>query len=223
MVTIGFLAEGDSEAILIKSDSFQAYLHSLNLDCKTDLVINAGGKGKLYHPTGDFSKLEQRVSGWLLTLEDKGAEKIFILLDLDDNDDTYTIFKSKVCSRTVDIIIVAKQELEAWYLADTKALCKFLDTEIDEIAYPENYSQPLEEIKKLRVFHQKRGVSDKKVLTKNMLANGFSLDSAALHPNCHVPPIFGTNCWKWQPNKKATGKKPPQLFSPIQGRNSNPI
>ncbi len=184
MVTIGFLVEGDSEAILIKSDSFQAYLQSLNLVYNTDLVINAKSKSYLYHPTGDFSKLELRVSGWLLTLEDKGAEKIFILLDMDDDDATYTIFKSKVCSRPVDIIIVAKQELEAWYLADTIALRKFLEADIDEIADPENYLEPLDEIKKLRLLHQKRGISDKKVLTRNMIGNGFSLESAAQHPNC---------------------------------------
>ena len=184
MVTIGFLVEGDSEAILIKSDSFQSYLQSLNLVCYTDLVINAKSKSYLYHPAGDFLKLELRVSGWLLSLEDKGAEKIFILLDMDDSDATYTIFKSKVCSRPVDIIIVARQELEAWYLADTIALRKYLESDIDEIADPENYLEPLEEIKKLRLLHQKRGVSDKKVLTKNMLANGFSLKGAAFHPNC---------------------------------------
>ncbi len=190
MVTIGFLVEGDSEAILLKSDSFQAYLHSLNLVCNTDLVINAKSKSYLYHPTGDFSKLELRVSGWLLSLEDKGAEKIFILLDMDNSDASYTIFKSKVCSRPVDIIIVAKQELEAWYLADTIALRKFLAADIDAILHPENYLEPLEELKKLRLLYQKRGVSDKKVLTKNMLANGFSLESAAIHPNCPSATYF---------------------------------
>jgi hypothetical protein len=190
MVKIGFIVEGDSEAILIKSDSFQSYLKSLNLYCESDLVINAKGKYNLYHPSGDVSKLKTRVLGWLKTLEDKGAEKNFILLDMDNSDPCYTIFKSKVCSRPIDIIIVAKQELEAWYLAETKALRKFLQVDIDEITDPENYLEPLEEIKKLRLLHQKRGVSDKKILTKNMLANGFSLESASLHPNCPSAKYF---------------------------------
>jgi len=190
MVTVGFLVEGHSEAILIKSESFLLYLKSLGVRCEPDLVTNAIGKFNLYHPSGDFTKLRERVFGWLQSLEDKGAQKIFILLDMDNDDGSYCVFKSKVCKRPMDIIIVAKQELEAWYLADTPTLAKFLDAEIEEVKNPETFQKPLEEIIRQNIIHNKRGISDKKILTRNMIQSGFSLAAAALHPNCPSAKYF---------------------------------
>ncbi len=137
MVKIGFIAEGDSEDIFLKSSSFKLYLNQLGVDTSSELIINAEGKKKLYHPTGDFSKLKARIDTWLQILSDKGAQVVFLLLDRDNDDNCYTQFKSKVHHHLQNIIIVATQEIEAWYLADTEAMQKLLHTKLNAIDQPE--------------------------------------------------------------------------------------
>jgi hypothetical protein len=190
MVTVGFIVEGDSEVILIKSEPFINFLNKIQLHCSNELVINAGGKFNLYHPKGDFSKIEIRVNGWIETLKDKGAELIFILLDFDDSDDNYTSFKQKIFHQENNIIVVAKQELEAWYLADTNALNKYLGTTGLEIENPESFLKPLEELKRLRNLYSNKGIADKKFLTKHFISSGFSLQNAANHQNCFSAKYF---------------------------------
>lgn len=184
MVTVGFIAEGDSEAILLKDSSFINFLASINIHCDSQLVINAGGKNHLYHPKGDFSLLERKVKGWIETLIAKGAAIIFFLIDFDNSDPCFTQFKSKVYHYKENKIIIAKQALEAWYLADNKSLSAYMQQKILQIQEPESYLSPFDEIKRLKLLHQNRGINDKKILTINILKSGFSLLLAAAHPQC---------------------------------------
>lgn len=190
MVTIGFIVEGDSEAILVKSEGFICFLNNLKLHCSKELVINAGGKFNLYNPNADFSKIGIRVTGWIETLKAKGAELIFILLDFDDSDDSFTLFKQKVCHHESNVIVIAKQELEAWYLADTAALNNYLGTTDLAIENPESFLNPLDELKRLRHLYSNKGIADKKFLTKHFIRSGFSLKNAADHSNCHSAKYF---------------------------------
>ena len=184
MVTAGFIVEGDSESILLKDDSFINFLSSINIACKKELVINAQGKNNLYHPHGDFNAIERKVTGWLETLKDKGADAIFFLIDFDNSDTCFTAVKEKIFKQSGNTIIVAKQALEAWYLADEGALTLYLKKKIAQIENPEIFINPFEKIKELRNLHKGRGISDKKILTKDMIRSGFSLLKAAAHPNC---------------------------------------
>ena len=184
MVTVGFIVEGDSEAILLKDDSFLSFLQSININCNKDLVINAGGKNNLYHPHADFSAIERKVKGWVETLKDKGASVIFFLIDFDNSDPCFTQFKSKVYHYPQNIIVIAKQALEAWYLADHIALSAYLQQNILPVKQPELPLSPFEEIKKLKLQYKNRSIADKKFLTKDMIRSGFALTNAAAHPEC---------------------------------------
>lgn len=190
MVTAGFIAEGDSEAILLKDESFISLLQSFSIHLNKDLVINAGGKNNLYHPSGDFSTIERKVSAWIEILKDKGASVTFFLLDFDNDDECFTAFREKVFSKKGNIIVIAKQALEAWYLADETALSFFFKTKIQRIENPENILKPFEAIKELRIKHSGKGVSDKKILTKDMIRSGFSLQRAAQHLGCPSAAYF---------------------------------
>src|SRR5262249_2401722 len=138
----------------------------------------------LYHPHADFSTIERKVKGWVETLKDKGASFIFFLIDFDNSDPCFTQFKSKVYHYTKNIIIIAKQVLEAWYLADHKALSAYLQQNILQVSQPESFLSPFEEIKRLKLHCQNRGIADKKFLTKDMIRSGFTLANAATHPQC---------------------------------------
>lgn len=190
MVTAGFIVEGDSEAILLKHSSFIALLASFNIFCDTTFVINAEGKNNLYNPNADLETLERRVGSWMEDLHAKGAEYIFFLIDFDNSDTCFTLFKTKVFRNPDNLIIIAKQALEAWYLADHQALSNFLQAKILPVERPESYLSPFDQVKSLRIKHSNRGLSDKKSLAKNMLSCGFSLSNAAAHPNCPSASYF---------------------------------
>jgi hypothetical protein len=153
MVNVGFIVEGDSEAILIKDISFLTFLQSLNIHSSKDLVINAEGKNNLYHPSADFTFIKRKVKGW------------------------------------IDILI-AKQALEVWYLADNDTLSNYLQRKIIQINNPESFLFPFEEIKSLRQQYLNRGIADKKILTKDMIKSGFTLQNAAAHPQCFSAQYF---------------------------------
>jgi len=190
LVTAGFIVEGDSESILLKHDSVIQLLASINVYCAPGLVLNVIGKNKLYHPNADFSKIGERVSGWVESLQSIGAQVIFFLIDFDNSDSCFTQFKSKVFHEPGHIVIIAKQALEAWYLADHESLSKYLAKKIQPIEEPESFLNPFEQIQTLRMQHSSRKVADKKRLTKDMLKSGFSLARAAAHPNCPSATYF---------------------------------
>lgn len=190
MVTVGFIVEGDSEAILLKHNSFINFLASINIVSTKELIINAEGKNNLYNPNRNFSGIEGTVNNWIIALQSKGAQVIFFLLDFDQSDPCFTLFKTKVFHQAGNFIIIAKQAIEAWFLADTSALSAYLQKRIGHIEHPESYLIPFEEIKSLRLSHCNRGVSDKKALSDAMLKSGFSLARAAAHPNCPSAAYF---------------------------------
>ncbi|HRH50311.1 MAG TPA: hypothetical protein PLP23_16255 [Panacibacter sp.] len=192
VVTVGFIAEGDSETILLKDDSFTNFLASLNISCNKDLVINAQGKNNLYNPNADFNTIERKVNGWIQLLQDKGAGIIIFLIDFDNSDPCFTQFKSKIFHTKDNHIVIAKQALEAWYLADHKSLSNYLQKKINEILQPESFLVPFDEIKALKLQYQQRGISDKKFLTKDMIKSGFSLANAASHSECPSALYFYT-------------------------------
>jgi len=183
LVKIGFIVEGDSEAILLKNENFITFLKSLNLLSDKEFVINAEGMSNLYHPNANFDTISRKVNGWIQILLSKGVEIIFFLIDFDNSDACFTLFKSKVFLQEGNIVIIARQTLEAWFLADQQALSNYLQQNIN-IQSPESFLQPFEEIKALRLKYRNKGISDKKILVKDIIRSGFNLVNAATHPAC---------------------------------------
>jgi len=190
MVTVGFIVEGHTEAALIKDEGFINFLASLNIFCSHDLVINAKGKNNLYNPKGNFGEIKADIEGFISKLKNLNAHKIFFLIDFDNDDRCFTQFKSKVFQQEGNFVIIAKQAIEAWFLADHTALSKYLQKRIDPVEFPESFGVPFEEIKSLRLLHASKGIADKKILAKAMLASGFSLPAAAAHPSCPSAAYF---------------------------------
>lgn len=188
MVKAGFIGEGDCEKILLSSPEFRNFLAGFEIEPVNE-VINAGGRNKLFHAAKDFSRIQPRVDSWLNILQDKGAEKIFILVDIDEFP-CITEFKPNIYRRTNDVVIVAKKALEAWYLSDIDTLRKYLQANVPFVTEPEAIMDPFQHLNELSIQFRGRGITDKKILTRQMIKLGFSLPRAADHPHCSSARYF---------------------------------
>ena len=173
MVRVGFIVEGDTEAVLVDSSNFEGYLISQNVE-KVSKAINAKGcRNLLPH------KLENDVA----ILVEHGSQVIFILTDLDD-DSCITVTKQRVNPTGEHVAIVSVREVEAWFLADTSAVRSFLRSETFYCENPESVRNPFEELNNYRSKLLGKKNRSKVSLARELIASGFSIETAALHPNC---------------------------------------
>ena len=179
MVKLGFIVEGDTEKILLESETFKNLLSNLNLDYIPE-IINVEGNGNL---------LPHNIEKHSEILLSKGATQIVILTDLDE-DKCVTETKNRIKPLELHICIISKKMIESWFLADTQALQSFIKSNKFQCDNPEAVAQPFEEIKALRISYLNRGIGDKKILAKFMLRNNFSFEKAASHPNCTSAKYF---------------------------------
>lgn len=179
MVTIGFIVEGDTEKILFSSTAFQNYLTSINVNYIPQ-IINAEGNGNL---------LPHNIREFTQTLIDKGAEKIFIITDL-DSDECVTKTKERINPYNIHQCIISKKAIESWFLADTETIRKYLNSDDYICEMPETIENPFEEIKNQRMTRINKGVSDKKILVKTLLNLGLSFESITSNPNCNSAKYF---------------------------------
>jgi hypothetical protein len=185
MVKVGFICEGLTEVELVSSDSFNTYLNSLNLEVVN--VINAGSSSMLV--------ATKRIA-FVKSLENKGAQFILILTDLDTStslDDVY----NKIEPLSNEVLIIAVKEIEAWFLANTATMRVLLNKSDFFHEYPELESEPFEIINKLLVEYTQRGIgsnskrtSGKVKLIKRLISLGFSIQDSASHPNCPSAKYF---------------------------------
>ncbi|HVA98416.1 MAG TPA: hypothetical protein VNG53_05935 [Bacteroidia bacterium] len=180
MVKLGFIAEGTTEKIVLESDDFRNFLTELKIDFIL-AVINAEGCGNLLpHNIEEYSQI----------LIDKGATKIIILSDLDE-DICVTITKERIKALENHLVIISKKQIEAWFLADTEAMKHLLLSTSFEEANPESHPVPFETIKQIRVNHTGRGVGSKiRLATYIINQSGFSVKRAAEHPHCSSAKYF---------------------------------
>jgi predicted ATP-dependent endonuclease of OLD family len=179
MVKIGFIVEGDTEKILFSSSAFQNYLNSININYIPQ-IINAEGNGNL---------LPHNISEYTQTLIDKGAEKIFIITDL-DSDECVTKTKKRIKPNDIHQCIISRKTIESWFLADTQTIRKYLNSADYICETPETLENPFQEIKNQRMAHINKGVSDKKILVKTLLNLGLSFESIISNPNCNSAKYF---------------------------------
>lgn len=181
MKKVGFIGEGGSEVIILKSGAFRNLLNLYGLE-RVD-VLDATGIGNFYNPNSV-------VKGLCSDLESKGAEKIVFLSDIE----AYPCIqeaKNKLGHFTdKQINIVAKKALESWYLADTKMLSTLLGVDFS-YEYPENpLKMPYYELKNILLKFNKPGPGTKTKLAKKVLSANFSIQHSASHDNCSSAKYF---------------------------------
>ena len=181
MVKIGFIVEGRCDKAVLNSPAFRKIVAGLSLWITGD-IENAKGKNNLSGEKGD---------SYVNVLRDKGASHIVILRDLDELTDLEAAKQEVI--RAGDIsLCVAIRELEAWFLANSGTLSAIFKTNF-YCEHPEQESNPKETLKILsQRFRNGRGIDDEVKFTNLMLANGFSIERAAAHPNCPSARYFLT-------------------------------
>ncbi|GAB3898716.1 hypothetical protein GCM10028803_18700 [Larkinella knui] len=187
MVKAGFICEGETETIIVRSDAFQSLLNTFGIEC-IDSVIDASGAGNL---------LPQNIEDFRQSLIDSGANQIFILTDLDDST-CITLTKQRITERLNQTIIVSVKEVESWFLADSATMSKLLK---DSFSFetPESQENPFSFIKKLMLKKTGAGCGSKVNLANKMIRRGFSIENAAQHPNCPSANYFLTKLQSLRP------------------------
>ena len=173
MVKIGFIVEGATEKIILEKSDLFPLLRENNIEFVAEIINDEGNGNLLPHNINPYSR----------ALVDKGATKIFILTDLDE-EQCITKTKNRIGSSAHRIVCVSIKTIEAWYLADQEAMRTFLGFATFDCAAPQEIIDPFQFIKTLRLQHSSRGVADKKILANLMIKSGFTIKKAAGHPLC---------------------------------------
>ena len=180
MVRVGFIVEGATEKIILEHSGFFNYLDSLKIAYVPE-VINAEGSGNL---------LPQNIESYVDALLQEGATNIFVLTDL-DSEQCITNTRKRIGNDGNHTVIVSIKTIEAWFLSDTEAMRKYFNDPGFNFEHPEMVNNPFEEIKLIRKIKTGKGFNNKKVLANTLVHKmGFSILSAAKHPNCNSAKYF---------------------------------
>ena len=181
MVKLGFIVEGDTEKIILESDNFIKLLEKLRINFIPEIINTKGNGNLLPHNIEKHSQL----------LIDKGATKIVILTDLDE-DSCITLTKERIKPLENHIVVVSVKQIESWFLADTLAMRTFFSDETYEEQNPESHLIPFVEIHRLKLEKVGSGIGKSKIKLANTLVNrvDFSIERAAEHPNCSSAKYF---------------------------------
>ncbi len=178
MVNIGFICEGETEKIIVESENFRQFLLKNNL--KLVNAIDATGNGNL---------LPKNILPFIKNLKDDGAEKIFVLTDL-DNDKCITKTKERINAPNDVAVIISIKQIEAWFLADSNTLSAIFKSRF-VFEHPEKEMCPREKLKEIFIEKTGRGIGDNKpIFAKRMVKQGFSVLNAAQHVGCNSAQYF---------------------------------
>ncbi len=173
MVKVGFICEGETEKIIVDSAAFKSILADHNFQLVN--AIDATGNGNL---------LPKNIIPFIESLKDDGAEKIFILTDLDE-DVCITRTKERINAPETVIVIISVKQIEAWFLADSITLSIVFAKEF-QYHFPEIENTPREKLREIFMNETGRGIGDSKPrFAKWIIREGFSVSNAANHPNCN--------------------------------------
>ena len=117
MVKVGFIVEGACEKIVIESAVFKDFLQRNDFEL-IEPVVDANGAGNL---------LPHNIEPFIGVLEAKGAERLYILTDSDGL--PVEDVKERINHAKITTYFIAVKAIEAWFLADTQAMKKFLEIE----------------------------------------------------------------------------------------------
>ncbi len=191
MVKVGFIVEGDTEKQIIKSESFD----NLCKDMGVEIISSVFPPHKKRDNGKDMFKDATKLAAFANILYDMGAEYIICMRDL-ENLPCITSAKSEIDTtdnRIRKVVVVKK--IEAWFLSDTELMKKYFGekyvVQFPEVVYPEFIEKPDEKLKEISVATRNgRGIGDKLLFAKSLIRNGFSIQRAATHPNCHSVKYF---------------------------------
>lgn len=177
MVKIGFIVEGKCEKIVVESETFKNLLQKNGFEL-IEPVIDANGAGNL---------LPENIEPFIDVLETMEAERLYILTDSDGL--PIKEVKERIRHTKIAAYFIAVKAIEAWFLADTQAMKKFLQLEYfrGENFPEETQKMPWDRISEIaRETGSVKGRGTNKVaFTKRMIKHwGFSIENAAKHPNC---------------------------------------
>lgn len=182
MVKIGFIVEGDTEKIIIESDRFRIWSKANGIEICSP-VINAKGGGNL---------LPHHIQPMIAQFSAAAPDHIVILTDLENEPDIESV-KNRITTAHTEYIFVAVKAIEAWFLADTLAMRRWLKIENVFEAEPENTpGMPWERLKAIAAENIARGPgSNKPGFAMRMCKHfGFEIAEAARHPACPSAKLF---------------------------------
>lgn len=182
MVRIGFIVEGDTEKIIIESRTFKTWAESKGVEIVAP-VINAKGGGNL---------LPQNIEPIVMQVQRSNPNLIVILTDLEEETHVDAV-RERIGLDHADMIFVAVKAIEAWFLADSGALQKWLgEPEVHESKPEETGGMPWDRLKELSSGLGKRGPGSNKLGFAKKMCNqyGFSIERAAEHPACPSAKFF---------------------------------
>lgn len=182
MKRVGFIGEGESERILLSSQAFNDLL--FDFDIESVGVFDAGGRDQLLSKTN-------RIDDYLKIFNDLKAEKIFILIDL-ENEPCISFCKNKFENYPENCLqIFSVKAIESWLLSDNSTLEVLLKGRFNFIEPEKTESQPLDTLRKIFIEKNDQGLGIRKPrIIKRFIKNGFSIINAANHPNCHSAKYF---------------------------------
>ncbi|NNJ83698.1 MAG: hypothetical protein HKP13_01995 [Gammaproteobacteria bacterium] len=180
VVTVGFVVEGDSERLLVKSNGFRKWLRE---ECHLqvlDPIVDAGGNGDMCS-----RKIVSLVKNLKIQANPK---KIVVLADLDPDICAPCIERRKaiIGPEGIDLIVIARKALESWFLADTEAMRRWTRCEDFFEPRPEaTEGMPWERLKEIGLQANRGPGKNKKIFARKFIRDhGFDVRQAATHPDC---------------------------------------
>lgn len=175
MVRVGFIVEGDTEKVLIDSEAFRQWAlhHGIQI---LDPVIDAAGGGNL---------LPKNIAPLVERLQMLCPDHVAILTDSEGH--SVADVRDRIGTTHTNLVFVAVKAIEAWFLADDKAMAAWLEAPSFHEAAPEaTPALPWDRLKDLAHSYGRRGPGASKVgFAKQMTRHhGFSIAKAASHPAC---------------------------------------
>lgn len=196
MVKVGFIVEGDSEKKMLESKAFKQWCEKNGISIVSP-IIDAGGGGNL---------LPLYLVNHIKILSKNGPpDKIVVLTDK-EKVPTNEVVRERILQvntkkkKIIDEVFVSVKALEAWFLADDKAMSSWLGERFHE-DYPERTTRtPWERIREIAVEKDHRGPGKSSHLvfaTKIINTHGFSIERAASHPQCASARKFCNKLREW--------------------------
>lgn len=180
MVTVGFVVEGESETLLVRSEVFRQWLRE---DCKlevVDPVIDAAGSGNMC--SRNIGDLVENLRA------EANPDKVVVLADLDPETCAPCVQARKeiIGSQGIDLVAIARKAMESWFLADTEAMRRWLGDDTFCEAAPETLAgMPWDRLKELRDKRGRGPGRERLVFTRKFIRHHrFDVRRAAQHTQC---------------------------------------
>jgi len=154
MVKIGFICEGVVEKMFVETTNFQNYLKSIKLE-KVGNTINAEGNGNL-----NYDYLIEHTKSF----DDVLPDRIVILTD-SDGKSREEIEKKIKPEIDKHVLVLAIQEIEAWFLSDIETLRDVLKNKTYSLQRnPEFIEKPSEKLLPKLIYQNRKLTLNKKAI-----------------------------------------------------------